>query len=131
MKTLKYVSLLLAIVALSMSMGSCGDDDEDKTADMATTVAGDYSGKLQIVGDVEMHPAYVTLTRRSESAVSLVMDCDEVNFHSSPVILDITKNSSSYALTSTSKAVSGAVVNGNLSVTFASNSETYTFYGTK
>ncbi|MCC8170342.1 MAG: hypothetical protein LIP00_00875 [Parabacteroides sp.] len=131
MKTMKYLTLLLAVVAMGISLGSCGDDDDDKTADMATTIAGDYSGKLQVVGYTEMHQAYVTLTRRSETAVSLVMDCDEINFHSSPVILDITKNSSSYSLNSTSKAVNGSVVNGNLSIAFASNNDTYTFYGTK
>lgn len=128
---MKYLLLLLCWTAMSVSLASCSDDDDKVPTDIATTVAGDYSGKLQVVGYTETYPAYVTLIRRSASAVSLVMDCDEINFHSSPVILDITNNGSSYALTSTSKAVNGAVVNNNLSITFASSSITYTFYGNK
>lgn len=131
MKTIKYFSMLLLLVAMSAGLASCGDDDDEKVKDVATAISGDYAGKLQVVGFTEMYQAYVTLTRRSENAVSLVMDCDEINFHSSAVILDITNNGESYALTSTSKAVSGSVVNGNLSITFASGNRTYTFYGNK
>lgn len=131
MKTMKYLCMLLILVATSVGLASCGDDDENEK-DWTTAISGDYSGKLQVVGYTNIYQGYVTLTRRSESAVAFTVDCDEINFHlTTPTILDIAPGDNSYTLTSTSKAVSGSVVNGNLNITFASGSRTYTFYGNK
>lgn len=131
MKTMKYLCMLLILVATSVGLASCGDDDENEK-DWTTAISGDYSGKLQVLGYTNIYQGYVTLARRWESAVAFTVDCDEINLHLiTPTILDIAPDDNSYTLTSTSKAVSGSVVNGNLNITFASGSRTYTFYGNK
>lgn len=49
MKTMKYLSMLLIMVAMSVCMVSCGDDDDDAPTDVATVIAGDYSGTLNVM----------------------------------------------------------------------------------
>ena len=105
MKTMKYLSMLLVMVVTSVCMVSCGDDDDIPT-DIATTIAGDYSGKLSVIGYTE-------------------------HLHLKSVILDIMQNGNSYELSSSSKAVNGTVIDQNINLTFATGSNTYTFYGSK
>lgn len=95
MKTMKYLSMLLVMVVTSVCMVSCGDDDDIPT-DIATTIAGDYSGKLSVIGYTEQFTAYATLTRKSDNAISVVVDCDEIDLHLKSVILDIMQNGNSY-----------------------------------
>ena len=80
--------MLLVMVVTSVCMVSCGDDDDIPT-DIATTIAGDYSGKLSVIGYTEQFTAYATLTRKSDNAISVVVDCDEIDLHLKSVILDI------------------------------------------
>ncbi|RHL04575.1 hypothetical protein DW036_20900 [Bacteroides sp. AF39-11AC] len=131
MKTMKYLSMLLIMVAMSVCMVSCGDDDDDAPTDVATVIAGDYSGTLNVMGYTDQFTAYITLTRKSDTAVSLVVDCDEIDMHLNSVILDITQSNNSYKLASSSKAVNGTVIGKNLNITFSVGSKTYTFYGDK
>ena len=112
-------------------MVSCGDDDDDAPTDVATVIAGDYSGTLNVMGYTDQFTAYITLTRKSDTAVSLVVDCDEIDMHLNSVILDITQSNNSYKLASSSKAVNGTVIGKNLNITFSVGSKTYTFYGDK
>ena len=130
MKTMKYLSMLLVMVVTSACMVSCGDDD-DMATDIVTTTAGDYSGKLSVIGYTEQFTAYATLTRKSDNAISVVVDCDEIDLHLKSVILDIMQNGNSYELSSSSKAVNGTVIDQNINLTFATGSNTYTFYGSK
>ncbi|KAA3699302.1 hypothetical protein F3F88_09690, partial [Bacteroides salyersiae] len=118
MKTMKYLSMLLVMVVTSVCMVSCGDDDDIPT-DIATTIAGDYSGKLSVIGYTEQFTAYATLTRKSDNAISVVVDCDEIDLHLKSVILDIMQNGNSYELSSSSKAVNGTVIDQNINLTFA------------
>lgn len=130
MKAMKYLSMLLMMVAMSVSFSSCGDD-EDVPEESATVIAGDYSGTLSVMGYTDQFTAYVTLTRKSSDAVGCVVDCDEIDLHISSVILDIADNGGSYGLSSTSKAVNGSVTGKSLNLTFKAGSYTYTFYGNK
>ena len=79
----------------------------------------------------EQFTAYATLTRKSDNAISVVVDCDEIDLHLKSVILDIMQNGNSYELSSSSKAVNGTVIDQNINLTFATGSNTYTFYGSK
>ena len=45
--------------------------------------------------------------------------------------MDIMQNGNSYELSSSSKAVNGTVIDQNINLTFATGSNTYTFYGSK
>ncbi len=131
MKILKYLTMLFAMVSMGMSLASCSDDDDDAARDAATVIAGDYSGNLSVMGYTDQYRAYVSVSRKSADAVAVVVDCDELNMHLSSVILDITSKGSSYELTSTSKAVSGAVVGDNLNLTFSTGNDTFAFYGSR
>jgi len=131
MKILKYLTMLFVMASVSMPLASCSDDDDEAVQDAATVIAGDYSGNLSVMGYTDQYKAYVGVSRKSADAVAIVVDCDELNMHLSSVILDITAKGSSYELTSTSKAVSGAVVGSNLNLTFSTGSNTFAFYGTK
>lgn len=131
MKVLKYLTMLFAMACMSMPLTGCSDDDEDEAKDAATLIAGDYSGTLSVMGYTDQYRAYVGVSRKSADAVAVVVDCDELNMHLSSVILDITAKGSSFELTSTSKAVSGAVVGSNLNLTFSTGSDTFAFYGKK
>ena len=131
MKVLKYLTMLFVLVSVSVPFTSCSDDDDDAAKDAATAIAGDYSGSLSVMGYTDQYKAYVGISRKSADAVAVVVDCDELDMHLSSVILDITAKGGSYELTSTSKAVSGAVVGSNLNLTFSTGSSTFAFYGKK
>lgn len=64
---MKYFSLLLAMVAMSMCMVSCGDDDS-AASDYAAQVAGVYTGQLTTNGTV-VEDAYVVNVAKISSTV--------------------------------------------------------------
>lgn len=130
MKQIKFLSMLIAVVAMSVCFTGCSSDDDEIT-DIATVISGDYSGKLTIMGLADQFTTYVTLTRKSDVAVAVVIDCDELDMHLQSVILDITESNGSYELSSTSKAVNGSVIGKSLNLTFSVGSYTCTFYGNK
>ncbi len=132
MKKINYF-LMMFVAAIAMcSFSACSDDDDDnKSADIATKIAGDYAGNLTAIGYQGDAKAYITLTRKSSTAVSCEVTCDEYNLHLSAVILDIEKSNSGYKLSSATKAVSGSVVGKSLSLTFKVSDDTFTFSGSK
>ncbi len=126
---MKYLLMLVAMATLSVLVVAC---DKDKEKDAGKAVAGDYGGTVQEIGYTETYQAYVTLTRRSENAVSFLFDCDAIDLHPDAIILDVVGSDGSYALTHTSKAITGTVINDHLTITFNMESgETYTFSGKK
>lgn len=128
---MKYLFMLLAVVMVSAGFSSCSDDDT--SSDLAEGMAGDYRGTLMIVGYNDEFIAYATLTRRSETEISLVVDCydEAVDLHLNSVILNISREGNSYILTSDTKAVSGTVIGSSLNLTFSAGNYAYTFYGNK
>lgn len=72
MRTMKCLSMLLMMVALSVCMVSCGsDDDEDVIADYAGQVSGVYTGKLTLDNTVIEDAYVVTIDKISSSVVKV------------------------------------------------------------
>ena len=77
MKAMKYVSMLLIMLTMSISMISCGSDDDDPTNDYASAVAGVYTGKLTINNNVVKDVYTVRVDKISSTAV-----CVSAEFYS-------------------------------------------------
>lgn len=128
-RLLLSICMVLSVSAVFMS---CSKDEPEAPQDMATVVSGDYAGKMQVMGYVDSANGYVTLTRRSATAVSCKIICEEFYLNLSEVILDLTATDNGISLTSTTKAVTGSVVNNNLYLTFtAGGGDTFVFSGSK
>lgn len=126
----------MLMLVMSIGFVGCSDDDDEPEApkDAATAVAGNYVGKLEIIGYVdEPERAYVTLTRIASDAVTIKISCEAFDMDMSPVNLNVTKSGQSYSLKSeSSKSISGNVVSNTLSVTFQNQAGyTYKFSGEK
>lgn len=122
------------LAAASLGFTACNSDDDGGT-DPATRISGDYAGTLVEMGYSDKYTAYVELRRKSATAVSCEVVCEEADLNLGSVILDITQEGSTYDLSSTTKAIQGSVVGSTLVLTFeVSNyytSWTYTFTGTR
>lgn len=134
MKTIKYLSMWLMIVAMSVSFVGCGDDDEP-TTDYAGVIAGTYSGDLRRMSDGTTKPGYVILTRVSETTVFLtLLKSESLNIDlQENYELNIIENNGSYKLTTGSNyQISGFVTGKRLELTavFASG-HTFVFSGSK
>lgn len=131
---MKKFRLFLMMFVAAVSVGTfaaCSDDDDDIAQDDATLIAGDYAGQMKVMGYTDSARSYVTLTRKSSSAVACEVLCEELGLNLSAVILDITPMATGYELSSTTKAVSGSVISNTLTLTFSTGSYTFTFTGTK
>ena len=76
MKAMKYVSMLLIMLTMSISMISCGSDNDDPTNDYASAIAGVYTGKLTVNNTV-IEDAYVVRVDKISSTVV----CVSANFY--------------------------------------------------
>ena len=70
MKTMKYLSMLFMMMAMTICMTSCSDDD-DPTSDYASAISGVYTGKLTVNGSV-IEDAYVVRVEKISSTVVCV-----------------------------------------------------------
>lgn len=122
------------LAAASLGLTACSSDD-DGGADPATRISGDYSGRLVEVRYSNEYTAYVTLSRKSATAVACEVDCEEADLKLESIILDVTQDGSTYHLSSKTKAVTGSIAGGMLSLTFeVSNAYyeyNYNFTGTR
>ena len=116
----KFLFMSVLVALFSMTMVSCSsDDDEGKTTDAATVVAGDYSGTLKPLGYSD-DPAkcYVKLTRLSKDAVRVnELSCEEFNLDLKALNLTVTDNGNgTYSLNTETgrKSITGTYNNGQL-----------------
>lgn len=73
MKTIKYFSTLIMLIFISVSIVSCGKDEEnnDPSISTADAVAGVYTGQLSYNGEIVEDAYVVTVTKISSSVVHL------------------------------------------------------------
>ena len=72
---MKYLSMLLIMVAMSVCMVSCGDDDDPASdSDYGSAVAGVYTGKLTVNNTVVEDAYVVTVTRVSSTVARVSAD---------------------------------------------------------
>lgn len=133
MKTMKYLSMMLVILAMSVCMTSCSSDDEEPSS-LADQIAGDYVGTLKPVGYTD-EPArsYVTLTRKANDVVSFECSCETFDLDLPSVNLKITDQSGVKYLTSeSSRTITGTATGNSISITFATGNDIKWFFaGTK
>lgn len=137
MGKIKFLFMSVLVALFSMTMVSCSsDDDEGKTTDAATVVAGNYAGTLTVIGYAD-EPArcYVTFTRLAKDAVCMdKLYCEEIGLDMNPVNLTVSDNGDgTYSLNSeSSKAISGTYNRGQVTLSFQNKAGyTYFFTGTK
>ena len=119
MKTMKYLSMLLIMVAMSVCATSCGDDDDPASeSDYASAVAGIYTGKLTVNNTV-VEDAYVVTVSKVSSTVARV-DADFYNDGGQNY--NIKKEGGQYLFTNITITVTGKIIainflNNNGSIT--------------
>lgn len=122
---MKYLSMILAMLTMSVFMVSCGNDDDDESKDdLSNAVAGVYSGKLTVNSTVTADAYIVTISKISSTIVSI-----EADFLSSKTNFNVEKESGQYSLTS--KTVSGitiSVTGKTISISFLNKAGTMTTY---
>ncbi len=134
MKMMKYVSMLLVMVAMSVSFAGCSDDDEETVLNSAQRIEGDYVGTLKPMGYTdEPARAYVTLTRRANDAVSFKCTCETFDVDPDPVILNIEERNGGvmYLTSESSYSIEGTCTQNSLSITFSLGGTEWFFSGTK
>lgn len=124
MKTMKYLSMMLIMVAMSVCMTSCGDDDDDDpVTDYAGQVAGVYTGKLTVNNTVIEDAYVVTVSKISSTVVSVMAEfydkgVENYNVkYSSGQYLFTSETSSNITISVTAKTMTISFLNANGSIT--------------
>ena len=129
-----FVSLLMALVSVTM-LSCSSDDDDDSPKDAAAAIAGNYSGTLRAIGYGNSDAVcYVTLERLANNAVRVSkLICEEYEINMSPVNLKVEESSNGvYTLKSeTSKIIEGMYNNNVITLTFGMRQITWSFTGKK
>lgn len=129
-----FVSLLMALVSVTM-LSCSSDDDDDSPKDAAAAIAGNYPGTLRAIGyDDSDAVCYVTIERLANNAVRVSkLTCEEYDININPVNLKVEESSNGvYTLKSeTSKAIEGMYNNKVLTLTFGMRDITWSFTGQK
>ena len=71
MKAIKFLSVMLLLVAASVCTSSCSKDDDEDVVDYADVVSGIYTGKLTVNNQV-IQDAYVVSVSKVSSKVVTV-----------------------------------------------------------
>ena len=129
-----FVSLLMALVSVTM-LSCSSDDDDDSPKDAAAAIVGNYSGTLRAIGYGNSDAVcYVTLERLANNAVRVSkLICEEYEINMSPVNLKVEESSNGvYTLKSeTSKIIEGMYNNNVITLTFGMRQITWSFTGKK
>lgn len=116
-----FVSLLMALVSVTM-LSCSSDDDDDIPKDAAAAIAGNYPGTLRIIGISDTDAVcYVTLERLASNALRISkLTCEKYNINVSSANLKVEESSNGvYTLKSeTSKSIEGMYNNKVLTLTF-------------
>ena len=122
------------MLVVSISMVSCGEDDESAISDNGSFLEGDYVGTLKPMGYTDAPArAYVTLTRRAKDVVSFACSCETFDVNTNPVNLTIEErgNGLMYLTSESSYSVEGTSNNGSLTITFSMGNDEWFFSGMK
>lgn len=130
----KYLMMMIAMLALSVSFSSCGGGDDDDPAP-ADAVVGTYSGTISNMYSGEEGTGYVTLTRASDTTVFLTLFKSEalaINVTGSYELNVADNGNGTYRLSSaTTYQISGSVSGKTLDMTAVISGKTCVFNGTK
>ncbi len=91
MKKVKFLAMLIAFIGMGISFTSCSSDDEFEN--YAKEIEGIYTGKLEIDNSLAEDAATITITRISNTVVSL-----EAKFLNEKINFNIEKNDEVYRL---------------------------------
>lgn len=130
---MKYLSMVLLTLVVSVCMVSCGNDDEP---DYSSTeaISGNYVGTIKAIGYIDDPArAYVTLTRKANDAISFECTCETFDINTDPIMLHTEKkDDGSIYLTSESQyAIEGSIKSDLLTITFSMGETTFFFSGSK
>lgn len=123
MKTMKYLSMMLMTLVMSVCMVSCGDDDDNSDADLSGQVAGVYTGKLTVDNTVIKDAYVVTVTKISSTVVKVSADFYNEGSENYNVVnsngqyLFTSDSSSGINITVTGKSMTASFLNQNNNMT--------------
>ena len=133
MKVFKFLAMMIAMLAMSVSFSSCGDDSDEPVPSDA--VVSTYSGSVENMYWGKSGQGYVTFTRASDTTVFLTL------FKSEALGINVTGNyeinvasigNRTYQLSSaTSYQIKGSVNDKSLNLTVVVDDETLVFNGTR
>lgn len=135
---MKKMRLFLLLFAAALSVGSftaCSDDDETDapvTTDYASAIAGEYVGYMTIKGYTGSVSTVLSFSKRNSTTVEMVLDSDELDFHSIDFILNVSPlGDGVYAVSADENFASGTVTGNSCSVTVAYTDTPIFFQGTR
>ena len=75
MKMKFFMTMMIAAVAVMLGVCSCGDDDDEQEAALASKVVGSYAGEeiLTVMGDDSNSPATYVFAKASDTTVDLTL----------------------------------------------------------
>ncbi len=129
MKTMKYLSMLLMIVAMSVCMVGCGDDDDkDQVTDFAGQIAGVYTGRLTENNTVIEDAYVVSVTKISSTVVSVAADFYNDGIRN----YNVAYSNGQFMLTSeTSSNITISIMGKSMSISFLNAKGTITTFSGK
>lgn len=75
MKVKYFMTMMVAAMAVMLGVCSCGDDDDEPEAALATKVIGSYKGEeiLTVMGEDSNSPATYVFAKASDTSVDLTL----------------------------------------------------------
>lgn len=139
MEKIKYMFMAVLVALVSMTVTSCGDDDDDENVsnqkNPASMIVGTYAGTLRQPGDnTDGSPCYVAFERLSNTTVMLTrFICEKYDIDIKNVNFTISESNGIYKLNPESNlVVYGMYINGVLTMTFQTEGDdTWIFNGKK
>lgn len=138
MEKIKYMFMAVLVALVSMTVTSCGDDDDDENVsnqkNPASMIVGTYAGTLRQPGDNTGAPCYVAFERLSNTTVMLTrFICEKYGIDIKNVNFTISESNGIYKLNPESNlVVDGMYINGVLTMTFQTEGDdTWIFNGRK
>ncbi|WP_440332047.1 hypothetical protein [Leyella stercorea] len=139
MEKIKYMFMAVLVALVSMTVTSCGDDDDDENVsnqkNPASMIVGTYAGTLRQPGDnTDGSPCYVAFERLSNTTVMLTrFICEDYGFDQEKINFKVSESNGVYKLNSErSLAIEGMYINGVLTITFQTEGgTTWIFNGKK
>lgn len=136
MKKFSFLWLLGLLMMVSIALPSCSDDDDSVdtgivTGDNASAIAGEYSGSIVLSGYTGSIPTIITLTKRNNNMVDMILDSDDADIHTTSMPLNVAVKNGVYTISNSTNTVTGTVAGNSLSLTFAGGDTAMVFSGTR
>lgn len=127
MKTMKYLSMILMALTMSVYMVGCGDDDESDT-DYASQVVGVYTGKLTVDNTV-IKDAYVV---NIDKISSTVVKVSAAFYSNGSENYNVTNSNGQFLFTSDSSSdINISVTGKSMTVSFLNQNQKMTVFNGK